>query len=67
MTIADQIYEQVQTLPKHLAQEVLDFIGFIELKHGLKTTPDRDLLQAQAPTMNHIWDNPNDDEVWNDL
>jgi hypothetical protein len=67
MNIADQIYNEVRALPEHLALEVLDFIGFTEHKHGLKTTPDRDLLQAQAPAMDHVWDNPTDDEVWNDV
>ena len=35
MTIADQIYQEVQALPDELAREVLDFIGYIETKYDL--------------------------------
>lgn len=67
MTIADQIYEEVQALPDELAREVLDFIGYIETKYDLKSAQDRDLQKAQQAAMARIWDNPSDDEVWNDL
>ena len=36
MSIADHIYEEVQRLPEPLAQEVFDFIGYLEAKHGLR-------------------------------
>jgi hypothetical protein len=67
MTIAEQIYEEVRTLPEELAREVLDFVGFIEDRYALRSASDKDLQQAQAPVMSHVWDNPTDDEVWNDL
>jgi hypothetical protein len=67
MSIANQIYEEVQGLPDVLAREVLDFIGFIEMKYDLKTTQDRDLQKAQGAAMTRVWDNQTDDEVWNDL
>lgn len=67
MSIAEQIYEEVRALPDELAREVLDFVGFIEAKYALKSASDRDLEQAQAPAMSRVWDNPTDDEVWNDL
>ena len=67
MTIAEQIYEEVRTLPEELAREVLDFVGFLEDKYALKSASDQDLQRAQAPVMSHVWDNPTDDEVWNDL
>jgi hypothetical protein len=66
MTTADRIIEEVRRLPEPLAREVLDFIGYIELKHGLKDRLTEELKQAQEPAMKHIWDNP-EDEVWNDL
>ena len=66
MKIAEKIYYEAQRLPEHLAQEVLDFIGYIELKHGLKNELDDDSKRAQQPAMRHLWDNA-DDEVWNDL
>lgn len=67
MTIAEQIDAKVRTLPDELAREVLDFVGFMKAKYDLKSVSDRDLQQAQAPAMSHVWDNPTDDEVWNDL
>ena len=67
MTIAEQIYEEVRTLPEELAREVLDFVDFIEDRYALKSASDKDLQQAQAPVMSRVWDNPTDDEVWNDL
>jgi len=67
MTIAEQIYEEVRTLPEELAREVLDFVGFIEDRYALQSASDQDLQQAQTPVVSHVWDNPTDDEVWNDL
>ena len=67
MTIAEQIYEEVRTLPEELAREVLDFVGFLEDKYALKSASDQDLQRAQASVMSRVWDNPTDDEVWNDL
>lgn len=67
MTIAEQIDAKVRTLPDELAREILDFVGFMKAKYDLKSVSDRDLQQAQAPAMSHVWDNPTDDEVWNDL
>jgi len=67
MTIAEQIYREAQALPDELAQEVLDFIGYIETKYQLKSAEDRDLQSAQGPAMARIWDNRADDEAWNDL
>jgi len=66
MSTAEQIIKEVQKLPEPLAKEVLDFIGYIELKHGLKDRITEELKQAQTPAMQHIWDNP-EDEVWNDM
>ena len=66
MSTAEQIIREIQKLPEPLAKEVLDFIGYIELKHGLKDGLSEELKQAQAPVMQHIWDNP-EDEVWNEV
>jgi hypothetical protein len=66
MTTIDKIMQEVQRLPEPLAREVLDFIGYIELKHGLTDQLSEELKEAQTPAMSHIWDNA-DDEVWNDL
>ena len=66
MSTAEQIMREIQKLPEPLAREVLDFIEYIESKHGLKDRLAEELKLAQMPTMNHIWDN-SEDEVWNDL
>jgi len=40
MTVADMIYQEVQTMPEVLAQEVLDFAEYIKIKwKNSKTTP----------------------------
>jgi hypothetical protein len=65
MDTADRIYEEVRRLPEALAQEVLDFVGFIEAKHlsGSDETQIENLKEAQAIAMNHVWDNA-EDEAW---
>jgi len=65
-TTADRIFDQASKLPEPLAQEVLDFIGYLEIKHGLRDLLTEDIKSAQEPAMRHVWDNPGD-EVWNDL
>jgi hypothetical protein len=47
MTIAEQIYQEVRTLPDELAREVLDFVGFMKAKYDLKSASERDLQQAK--------------------
>ena len=64
-TTADRIFVQASRLPEPLAREVLDFIGYLEARHGLRDLLSEDLKAAQDGAMRHVWDNP-DDEVWND-
>lgn len=64
MSTAERIFKEVQKLPDTLAQEVLDFVEYIELKHGLRDRSTEELKQAQAPAMSRVWDNE-EDEVWN--
>jgi Protein of unknown function (DUF2281). len=66
MNTADKIYLEVRRLPEALAQEVLDFIGYLELEHGLRDRVAEELKPAQEEAMRHVWENP-EDEVWNDL
>ena len=63
---AQKIYEKALKLPEPLAKEILDFIGYIEMKHGLEDTWTDDLQKAQEPVMDQIWSSSEDD-VWNDL
>ena len=66
MSTAEKIFKEAQKLPDPLAQEVLDFIEYIELKHGLRDRQTEELKQAHVPAMRHVWDNQ-DDEVWNGM
>ena len=66
MSTAEQIMREIQKIPEQLAREVLDFIGYIELKHGLKDRVAKELKKAQEPAMRHVWDNA-EHEVWNDV
>ncbi|EIM65093.1 MAG: DUF2281 domain-containing protein [Desulfobacter postgatei] len=66
MATAQKIYEKALKLPEPLAQEILDFIGYIETKYGLKDTWVDELINAQEPVMDQIWSNSEDD-VWNNL
>jgi hypothetical protein len=63
MTIADQVYEQVKTLPDQLAREVLDFVGY--LRERRDRADWRDLMAAQSASLVPVWDNA-DDKVWDD-
>ncbi len=65
-TTADKIHEHAAKLPEPLAREVLDFIGYLEVKHGLRDLLGEDIKAAQEPAMRHAWENP-EDEVWNDM
>lgn len=38
MTIADMVYQKVQTMPEKLAQEVLDFAEYLTIKRLSKIT-----------------------------
>jgi len=66
MSMAERIFKEAQKLPDTLAQEVLAFIEYIEIKHGLRDRLTEDLKQAQESPMRHVWDNQ-EDEVWNGL
>ncbi|MEK6771725.1 MAG: DUF2281 domain-containing protein [Pseudomonadota bacterium] len=66
MGTAEKIYQEVRRLPDALAREVLDFIGYLETKHGLRDVQAEDLKAAQEPAMRHIWDN-REDEIWDGM
>ncbi len=65
MKIAAEIYQRVQQLPEDMAREVLDFVGYLELKYELSA----DRLQARdqrRPAAGRSREIP-DDPVWHDL
>ena len=57
------MFKEAQGLPDTLAQELLDFIEYIEIKHGLKDRHREELKRAQEPAVRHVWDSQ--DDVWN--
>lgn len=63
MSVADQVYEQVKTLPEPLAREVLAFI--VRLREERERREWRDLMDAQAGGLAAVWDNA-EDRVWDD-
>ncbi|HZL30589.1 MAG TPA: DUF2281 domain-containing protein [Pseudolabrys sp.] len=63
MSVADQVYEQVKTLPEPLAREVLDFVAFLRDRRDRGEW--RDLMTAQAASLAPVWDNA-EDKVWDD-
>jgi len=54
----------VKTLPDPLAREVLDFIGYLRERGDRHEW--RDLMNAQAPALAHVWDNA-EDQVWDNV
>ena len=65
MTAVDKVIQEISRLPEPLVNEVLDFITYLELKHGLRDSGAEQLSAAQLPVMKRLWDNPEDD-AWND-
>ncbi|MGD9852154.1 MAG: DUF2281 domain-containing protein [Nitrospirales bacterium] len=62
----EQIMRDIQKLPEPLVREVLDFIAYIELKHGLKNRLANEFKFHQTWEMEPVWDN-SEDEIWNDV
>jgi hypothetical protein len=65
MKIADEIYQRVQHLPDDMAREVLDFVGYLEIKYELSSERLQSRKTTHTPP-SRIQENPND-VVWNDL
>jgi len=63
LSIADQVYEQVRTLPDQLAREVLDFVVY--LRERRDRAGWRDMMDAQSASLAPVWNTP-EDEVWDD-
>ncbi len=66
MGTAERIYAEVRRLPESLAREVLEFVGYVETKYGLRDLQSEELQAGQEPVMKHVWGRPEDD-VWNEL
>lgn len=68
MDIAEKIYQKVQLLPEELAQEVLAYIGYLEVKNQLALHPAGQprSTSRQREENKRVQENP-DDPVWQDL
>lgn len=60
----EELKKLIDTIPEQDALEVLDFIGYLKMKREREAF--RDLEKASMTSMD-FWDNPVDDEVWNDV
>ncbi|TAN35462.1 MAG: DUF2281 domain-containing protein [Verrucomicrobia bacterium] len=54
MTLAETIYQHSVSLPEAAAREVLDFIEFLEQRHGQPTTPMADDAEKRQAALAHI-------------
>ncbi|WP_041949526.1 hypothetical protein [Turneriella parva] len=63
MSLAELAYQELQRLPQPIVQEVIDFIGYLEKKHGID---DANLMLAQSESLSSTWENDEDD-AWNDF
>ena len=63
MSLAELAYQELQRLPQPIVQEVIDFIGYLERKHGID---DAYLMMAQSESLSKTWENSEDD-AWNDF
>jgi len=57
------VYRMVDSLPNALLPEVADYITFIKLRNEKSLFKDLETLSLSGAD---FWDNPIDDEVWND-
>ena len=66
MTAVERVLKELSKLPEPLIPEVLEFISYLEIKHGLKDEAAEDLKLAQGAAMSHVWNNAEDD-AWNNV
>ncbi len=64
VNITDDIVNEVKHLSEPLQREVLNFAHFLKQKAAEGGSDN--LMHAQHTSMEHIWNNE-EDEVWNDM
>jgi hypothetical protein len=68
-TVKQVINNMLDTLPEFQLMEVVDYVAFIKTKNEKSfdsDLTDKNLAGASLSSMD-FWDNPIDDEVWNDV
>ena len=64
MPVINQLIDEIETLPSEYLQEIMDFVGYLKLKH-LKNIPETMILSEKS--LSKEWDTPEEDEAWADL
>jgi hypothetical protein len=64
MTAINQLISEIETLPSECVQEIINFAGYLKLKH-LKNIPETMILSESSLAKD--WDTPEEDEAWADL
>ncbi|MEF2968136.1 DUF2281 domain-containing protein [Paenibacillus sp. M1] len=60
----EDLKKLIDTIPDQDAREVYDFIRYLKMKR--EEVEIRELEKVSVTSMD-FWDNPVDDEVWNDV
>ena len=64
MIVINQLINEIETLPSEYIQEILNFAGYLKLKH-LKNITETMILSEKS--LSKDWDTPKEDEAWADL
>jgi len=64
MAALNQVINEIETLPSEYLHEVMDFIGYLKLKH-IKKIPETMILSEKSLAKD--WDSPEEDEAWVNL
>ena len=64
MIAINQIISEIETLPSEYFREIIDFVGYLKLKH-LKNIPETMILSEKSLAKD--WDTPEEDEAWVNL
>jgi len=63
MPAINQLINEIESLPSEYLQEIMDFVGYLKLKH-LKNIPETMILSEKS--LSKEWDTPEEDEAWAD-
>ena len=58
------IFQEIESLPQNLLEEIADFIGYLKLKNSEKNL---DILIASEYSLGKDWLKPEEEEAWRNL
>ena len=61
MIVINQSINEIETLPSEYFQGIMDFIGYLKIKH-LKNIPETMILSEKS--LSADWGAPEEDEAW---